>query len=643
MAGLKQLIQEIHRRSLWQVLLIHIAAVAPVMQSLPANAQSAPDSVRSERLAQLGRVWGVVKYFHPQLPYNGVDWDSALVQAIPAVSSAITDAEYAAAVASMLDALNDPVTRVETSQEDRERSDGDGDPSWSWTADSILVVSIRNHADLRNMPAAASRLRVIADSLSHARRLLFDLRPQVSAPSVGMVYHLFDFAALSRKLVGKPLTGPDQRFRMHSGFPSQSGSGFRGFHTGWLIEDGPAYWPEGASVPSAVAFLVNEDAELPAIAYALHDAGDALIIAEGGMSDAGAVRTHSMRLTEKHVATVRLTELVDAWGAVGFAPDTVLSKPTTQNAGDTDVAFDMALALLRTGERPKAARSEATARTVPHREKRYRNMQYPPLEYRVMAAIKVWNTFHYFFPYKDLMDEDWHEVLKEFIPRMEAAADSLEYTLAVAEMVTHVQDTHAFINSRVLRRYFGVAYPSVRLRMIESVPVITSFVDESAARAAGAAIGDVVLSVDGEDAKTRFERIAKYLAASTPQSLANSVMLRFLAGPDSSIVTLRVRGADGEPRELELPRDRRTMRGRIGERSGDVLKLLPGNIGYADLDRLQTSEVDSMFALFEDTRAIIFDMRGYPNGTAWWIAPRLTEEKGVAAARFWRPVLVSPG
>ena len=39
-----------------------------------------------------------------------------------------------------------------------------------------------------------------------------------------------------------------------------------------------------------------------------------------------------------------------------------------------------------------------------------------------------------------------------------------------------------------------------------------------------------------------------------------------------------------------------------------------------------------MFELFKDTKAIIFDNRGYPQGTAWAIAPRLSAKTVPAAA-----------
>jgi C-terminal processing protease CtpA/Prc len=49
-----------------------------------------------------------------------------------------------------------------------------------------------------------------------------------------------------------------------------------------------------------------------------------------------------------------------------------------------------------------------------------------------------------------------------------------------------------------------------------------------------------------------------------------------------------------------------------------------------------------MFEMFKNTKAIIFDMRGYPQGTARSIAPRLTEKKNVTGASFQRYVRLGP-
>src|SRR6185503_3860175 len=61
--------------------------------------------------------------------------------------------------------------------------------------------------------------------------------------------------------------------------------------------------------------------------------------------------------------------------------------------------------------------------------------------------------------------------------------------------------------------------------------------------------------------------------------------------------------------------------------------------GYGDLGRLEVGDVDKMFETIKDAPAVIFDMRGYPTGSAWEIAPRLTEKKNVIAALFSRSLL----
>ena len=76
------------------------------------SAQASVDSARLERVMALGKLWGVVGLFHPYLAYRGINWDSALVVALPLAERATNREEYAAAVRRMLAPLGDPATRV---------------------------------------------------------------------------------------------------------------------------------------------------------------------------------------------------------------------------------------------------------------------------------------------------------------------------------------------------------------------------------------------------------------------------------------------------------------------------------------------------------------------------------------------------
>jgi len=269
-------------------------------------------------------------------------------------------------------------------------------------------------------------------------------------------------------------------------------------------------------------------------------------------------------------------------------------------------------------------------------ERGYAETDFPSLEHRLLAAFRVWGVINYFFPYRDLIAEDWEGVLREFLPRFHMAADATAYAMTIAEMVTRTRDSHCFVRSAKLDEFLGVAPPAVRVRMIEGTPVVTDVYDQAVARLD---VGDVVIAVDGVDVKARLTMLSRYHSASTPQALEMMVTARLLCGPDGSATTLTVRGSDEELKEVKLPRAMANWELMVAQRSGEILKVLPGNIGYADLDRLPVAWVDDMFERFKDTKAIIFDIRGYPHGTAWAIAPRLTDRSGVAGALFERPIV----
>jgi len=66
------------------------------------------------------------------------------------------------------------------------------------------------------------------------------------------------------------------------------------------------------------------------------------------------------------------------------------------------------------------------------------------------------------------------------------------------------------------------------------------------------------------------------------------------------------------------------------------IELLNGNIGYVNMGSLSRQRIDQMFDTLMQTRAIIFDIRNYPQGTAWNIVPRLTDHDSVAV-KFGKP------
>ncbi len=267
---------------------------------------------------------------------------------------------------------------------------------------------------------------------------------------------------------------------------------------------------------------------------------------------------------------------------------------------------------------------------------------YPATELRILGAFKIWGVFHYFFAYRDLMDEDWDALLPQYLPRLIAAKDALEYNLAIAEWLTHAADSLAAVDSETLTHYFGEAAPGLRLRVVEKHLVITEVLDPEALKA-GVKVGDVVKKVDGEVLVDRFKIQAQYVPASTPQRLTADVANRILNGPEGSNALLTLEDHAGNRKEVTLKRSKDFAAVLATESSNEPVKTLRGGIGYADLRTLKRSGVDAMFEKFRAAPAIVFDMRGLPADDAISaIAPRLAAEPDVPAAIVTGPIVAAP-
>ncbi|MCS7315668.1 MAG: S41 family peptidase [Bryobacterales bacterium] len=593
----------------------------------------AHDAVCGARLAALGRLWAAAKYFHPWLAWRDVDWDAALLAAVPRVMQARSVSEYRAAVQGMLDALDDPATRV--------LAPADRPPPGAaelarLTPDAILVVTL-NPATVPEGREDGSSLAPFLRAWPRAKAVVFDLREhefwQVRSPAiVGM---LFQAGGVNHLLQFAPMHAPAHRSRMYSGLPSSAPGGSLFYHPAWYVRDGTRLEARSASPPKPVVFLVDESSLLPPIVPALQVAGLAWIVAQGRLSEAGLVERHRLTLTEGVEVMLRTGELLHLDGSTGLAPDLTLSP------GASREALDAALALARNPPAmPASERPRPPLAVKPRAENAYSHNEYPHTALRLLAAFRLWAAVRYFFPYRHLMASDWDSALLAAIPQLLRARDAREYALAIAEMTAHLGDTHAMVSGRALDEYFGLATPPVRTRMVEGSPVVWSLLEDRAGRHAALAPGDVVLAVDGEPAADRIRRLARYVSASTTQSLHAVVMERWLDGPPGSSAQLTVRDPTGRVRVARLPR--RNQAPRIPWRDGPVWTLLAGQIGYVDLERLTPQKVDEMFQSLASARALIFDLRGYPQGTGWLIAARLAPRPGIVAARFRRPLVLFP-
>jgi len=251
-------------------------------------------------------------------------------------------------------------------------------------------------------------------------------------------------------------------------------------------------------------------------------------------------------------------------------------------------------------------------------------------------------VINYFFPNKKLMTVDWDSITRTYLPRLVTAKDSAEYQLTVSEMYAHIQDGHGFTTAPITNFLIGGEdLPPVEANLVEEKLIVTSILDDSLAKKAGVEKGDIILRINGEEVHKKINIFKKYRAGSNDSWLTSTAAKMICAGPDSTEGIFSIQKKNGKIVDVKLPYSKKLRmdywaKRRSRHSDSQTLRFLTSEIGYANLDVLQSEEVDSMFEMFKNAKAIVFDMRGYPKGTAWTISPRLTNKPLVAAAKFTR-------
>jgi C-terminal processing protease CtpA/Prc len=595
-----------------------------------ARAEVAPDSVRIPRLAAAAKVWSAVELFHPQVPFAPGAWDSAFVRTIPLIRTARTRDEYAQAIDALLGSLHDPATGVVRHSASPPHS-GAPDPRWRVTGDGILVVEIRRLTDLHS-PSVLERYARLKTAVRTARAVVLDLRGLHRAGDTAATRY-WDQSGLDRALVRERCVGPATRRRVHHGWagpvltPSYASS--------WRITDGLSIAPTWPGPPIRVIALTDGQSWVPTSVLALQAKGAAVVVSEGPFSDAGIAPTCAS-VCDSVPIRIRIGDLVMADGG-GVRADTIVAG--SAKSSPLELAVSLATRAVPPRSAPLVQRALPSAMPQPNA---YRSMRFPALEWRVLAAARMWSRVEYFAAYRQLLGNGWNRAFEQALPDFESATDSTAYVLATAHFHRHIEDGHGFISAPALDAWLGDAKPPVRTRYIEGHPVVTSFVDSSAARECGFAIGDVVTSVDGEDAGARMKRIAGIVTASNASAGRELCARWILLGADSTMARIQVRDRTGQLVERRSRRSKRWMGNSPGDRGGPAWRILPGNLGYIDLDRLEIAAVDRAFAALAETRGIVFDMRGYPRGASQPVAERLMAKPDVVCAQFRTPIARDP-
>lgn len=281
-------------------------------------------------------------------------------------------------------------------------------------------------------------------------------------------------------------------------------------------------------------------------------------------------------------------------------------------------------------------------------ENPYSSMVYPDKGYRLLALYRYWNMIQYFFPYKYLMDKDWSNTLKEYIPRFIDAKNELEYELAAIEIIGDVKDTHANIwkgHDKIGKQIVGTFRPPVYVKFIENKLVVTDYFKPEMQSKIGLKLGDVITKINGRLVETIVKEKSKiYPASNNPTRLRNMAEHILRSNPESITISYLRNNTE---KTMKLPlyekEEVNAYRWYRPDPNGKSFKFLSDDIGYVTLKNIKNEDIDSIKKQFKNTKGIIVDIRNYPSAFVVYTLGAFFAEKTTPFAKITLPNIANPG
>lgn len=248
-------------------------------------------------------------------------------------------------------------------------------------------------------------------------------------------------------------------------------------------------------------------------------------------------------------------------------------------------------------------------------ENPYPDMRYPEAEYRLLGLFRYWNIIEYYFPYKYLIDENWDDVLVEFIPKFLEAANEQEYQLTTLEMVARIQDTHAtYMIAPEIERFWGWRFAPVILTFVENKPVVTGYYDEFLGQQSGLKVGDVITKINDKRIEEIIEETQKYIPASNYPTQLRILSDKLLRSNDDKIDIEFFRDDKLQETTLDTYSFERLKIAEYNpfQLQKDYFKKMNSDIAYIYFGSLKEEYVPIIMKESKDTKGLILDLRSYP-------------------------------
>ena len=219
----------------------------------------------------------------------------------------------------------------------------------------------------------------------------------------------------------------------------------------------------------------------------------------------------------------------------------------------------------------------------------------------------TWNIFQHFYPYFDIAKTDWQQDLRDALSRAYTDQTAIDFQRNLQQLTAKLKDGHIRVAAGESKATYQ---PPIEWEWIEGKLVITDVLDASTPLSKG----DIVTGIDGISAEAFFADVNKHISAATKGWLNYRAKTESLLGEEGTEMNLTVLKPDNSTSELRLKRSLSIMKAVSALPQSDNIKELAEGVMYINVDTAPMEAIKKAMPQLQQSKAIICDLRGYPNG-----------------------------
>jgi C-terminal processing protease CtpA/Prc len=238
---------------------------------------------------------------------------------------------------------------------------------------------------------------------------------------------------------------------------------------------------------------------------------------------------------------------------------------------------------------------------------------------RLAGVVISWNIFQHFYPYFDVVKTNWAKELPKTLASAYQDKTPQDFMRTLKKLTAKLKDghSHVYLTGDQSYDYF----PPIKAAIIEDQLVITEILDKTLTNIKK---GDVITEMNGLATQQVMDREKQYISAASVGWLKSRMPRDLLSGSMGSKIHLKLQRGQ-QVQTCTLTRGIIRAVYYTSKERGDNFKKISEDIFYLNMDRIPMSEINNKLIQLQKAKAIICDMRGYPNANHRFISHLLKE------------------